>query len=321
MVMQSFQKSSGLNNGKVYAQLKNLKFKFRFTWVICGLFFMSTQLSAQEDDLLADEDSNPVKKVQKVDFAFKTTKVVNLQSLEITDPGVLDFKMMHRFGPLNSGAYKAFGLDLATVRFGFEYGIVNNLMIAAGRSNVNGNKNVDALLKYRILHQNTTNSIPISLEFIGGTQYLLGSQYTNSTDQQRSSYFGQVIIGRKMDEDLSIILSPTFLMNATSAMDNTQQWAFGVGMRHKISARSSINLEYIPVLTNKGSMVNSFSLGMDVETGGHVFQFHVTNSMGLNEAQFISNTNESWKDKGIRFGFNLSRVFTVVKPKTFKSHK
>jgi len=318
MVMQMFQENSGKKAGVLKSQLKNVKHKFRFTWVVCGLFLMTTQLSAQDDDLLADE-VDPTKTVQKVDFAFKTTKVVNLQSLEITDPGVLDFKMMHRFGPLNSGPYKAFGLDLATVRFGFEYGIVNNLMIAAGRSNVNGNKNVDAMLKYRILHQNTTNSIPISLELVGGAQYLLGSQYANSTDQQRSSYFGQMIIGRKMDEDLSIILSPTFLMNATSAMDNTQQWALGVGMRHKISARSSINLEYIPVLTNKGTMVNSFSLGMDVETGGHVFQFHVTNSAGLNEAQFISNTNESWKDRGIRFGFNLSRVFTVVKPKTFKS--
>lgn len=321
MVMQIFQKKMGFifSKGTLGGLFSSSKLKS--VLVICGWLLFTNTLSAQDDDLLADDESSATKKVQKVDFAFKTTKVVNLQSLEITDPGVLDFKMMHRFGPLNSGAYKAFGLDLATVRFGFEYGIVNNLMIAAGRSNVNGNKNVDALLKYRVLHQNTTNSIPISLEFVAGTQYLLGSQYANSTDQQRSSYFGQVIIGRKMDEDLSIILSPTFLMNATKDMDNTQQWALGVGMRHKISARSSINLEYIPVLTNKGTMVNSFSLGMDVETGGHVFQFHVTNSMGLNEAQFISNTNESWKDRGIRFGFNLSRVFTIVKPKTFKSRK
>ncbi len=297
------------------------RFKFNSILILCALLFISNTVSAQDDDLLSDNESTQQKTAQKVDFAFKTTKVVNLQSLEITDPGVLDFKMMHRFGPLNSGPYKAFGLDLATARFGFEYGIVNNLMIAAGRSNVNGSKNIDALLKYRLLHQNTTNSVPITLELVAGTQYLLGSQYSNATDQQRSSYFGQLILGRKIDEDLSIIVSPTYLFNATSDMNNTQQWALGLGLRHKVSARSSINLEYIPVLTNKGSMVNSFSVGMDVETGGHVFQFHITNSMGLNEAQFISNTNESWKDRGIRFGFNLSRVFTVVKPKTFKSRK
>ncbi len=299
--------------------LKNIKMGLRASILFIGIILNYHPLFAQDDDLLADEEVSTSNKPQKVDFAFKTTKVVNLQSLEITDPGVLDFKMMHRFGPLNSGPYKAFGLDLATARFGFEYGIVKNLMVSAGRSNVSGNKNIDALFKYRLLHQNTTNSIPISLEFVTGTQYLLGSKYANFSDQQRSSYFGQMIIGRKFDEDLSVIVSPTFLMNATSSMDNTQQYALGIGLRHKVSARSSINLEYIPILTNKGNLVNSFSVGMDVETGGHVFQFHITNSAGLNEAQFISNTNDSWKNQGIRFGFNLSRVFTVVKPKTFKS--
>jgi hypothetical protein len=88
-------------------------------------------------------------------------------------------------------------------------------------------------------------------------------------------------------------------------------------MRQKISVRSSINLEYIPVLTNKGEVYNSFSVGLDVETGGHVFQFHLTNSMGLNESQFISNSVDQWNAGGIRLGFNLSRVFTIVKPKGF----
>jgi hypothetical protein len=301
--------------------LSNTKMGLRVAVLFFGVMLNYQPLLAQDEDLLGDEEPTASTKAAKVDFAFKTTKVVNLQSLEITDPGVLDFKMMHRFGPLNSGPYKAFGLDLATARFGFEYGIVKNLMVSAGRSNVSGNKNIDALLKYRLLHQNTTNSIPISLEFVAGSQYLLGSQYANFTDQERSSYFGQMIIGRKFDEDLSIILSPTYLMNATTAKDITQQFALGMGLRHKVSVRSSINLEYIPILTNKGDVVNSFSIGMDVETGGHVFQFHITNSVGLNEAQFISNTNDTWKNQGIRFGFNLSRVFTLVKPKTFKSSK
>ena len=301
--------------------LSNTKMGLRVAVLFFGIMLNYQPLLAQDEDLLGDEEPTASIKASKVDFAFKTTKVVNLQSLEITDPGVLDFKMMHRFGPLNSGPYKAFGLDLATARFGFEYGIVKNLMVSAGRSNVSGNKNIDALLKYRLLHQNTTNSIPISLEFVAGSQYLLGSQYANFTDQERSSYFGQMIIGRKFDEDLSIILSPTYLFNATASKDNTQQFALGMGLRHKVSARSSINLEYIPILTNKGDVVNSFSIGMDVETGGHVFQFHITNSVGLNETQFISNTNDTWKNQGIRFGFNLSRVFTAVKPKTFKSSK
>ncbi len=288
--------------------------------VIIALVFLNTIfLGAQDDgfDLLGDEEDQ----VYSVNYAFKTTKVVNLQSLEITDFGVLDFKMMHRFGSINNGPVEAFGLDQATVRFGLEYGIVENLMISMGRSNVLGNKNLDAFLKYRILQQNTDNSIPVTVIALGGAQYLLGSVHDSKTQMDRSSLFGQIIIGRKFTEDLSIEIAPTWLTNAKNPINSgpwvhhQHQWALGIGMRQKITPRSSINLEYIPVLTNKGDVFNSFSVGMDVETGGHVFQFQLTNSIGLNEAQFISNTNEQWNNAGIRLGFNLSRVFTIVKPK------
>ena len=86
-------------------------------------------------------------------------------------------------------------------------------------------------------------------------------------------------------------------------------------MRQKLTKRTTMNLEYIPVLTNNEYIQNSLSVGFDIETGGHVFQIHFTNSKGLNEAQFIANTRDTWDTYGIRFGFNLSRVFTIVKPK------
>jgi hypothetical protein len=190
-----------------------------------------------------------------------------------------------------------------------------------GRSNVYQSKNVDALLKYRFLQQKT-EGMPISLLGVIGTQYLLGSRLDSIlTNAQRASYFGQLIIGSKVNENLSIQFSPTFLHNTSHAVISdpnsqvSQQWALGMGMRYKISKRSSINVEYIPIFTDKGSVYNSFSVGMDLETGGHVFQFHLTNSMGLNEAQFISNTTNQWDNAGIRLGFNLSRVFTIIKPK------
>jgi hypothetical protein len=274
-------------------------------------------LFSQEDDLLAEEPTKSVK-AATADFAFKTTKVINLQSSEVTDVGVLDFKMMHRFGALNAGAYEAFGLDQATVRFGFEYGIMKNLMVSAGRSNVRSNKNLDFLVKYKLLSQTQDNSMPVSVLFTAGAQYLIGTNVKNTlTDKQRSSYFGQAIVTRKFNDDFSWLLSPTVLINAKSNYDQSTQVALGIGMRQKISVRSSINLEYIPVLTNKGEVYNSFSVGLDVETGGHVFQFHLTNSMGLNESQFISNSVDQWNAGGIRLGFNLSRVFTIVKPKGF----
>lgn len=293
---------------------------FAYCVLLMAALFITHGVSAQDDDfdLLGDAP----KTVEKVNYAFKTTKVINLQSLELTDFGVLDFKMMHRFGAINTGPVDAFGLDQASVRFGLEYGITHNLMVSLGRSNVNGLKNADAFLKYRLMHQTNDNSKPITVLLFAGTQYALinpESAQLKPDANQRTSYVFQAILGRKFNEDFSLQVSPTYIMNAynsawTQPGSSIQNiWALGIGMRQKISARSSINVEYIPILTNKGTVFNSFSVGMDVETGGHVFQFHLTNSAGLNETQFIANTGTQWNNAGIRLGFNLSRVFTIVK--------
>lgn len=148
------------NSGSVML-LRNFINRLVVSIIISAASLIAPDLLAQveEFDLLGETPTN----VEKVNYAFKTTKVINLQSLELTDYGVLDFKMMHRFGALNSGAVNAFGLDQASVRFGLEYGIVENLMISLGRSNVNGIKNADAFLKYRLMHQNTDNSKPVTL--------------------------------------------------------------------------------------------------------------------------------------------------------------
>ena len=295
----------------------NKHIKLLLSFIFLG-FGVHSLLAQDEDfDLLGDD----VELVREVGYAFKTNRVINLQSLESTSEGVLDFKMFHRFGAWNLGFYEGFGWDQATVRFGFDYGLTKRCQLSMGRSNVNQSKNVDALVKYRILQQKT-EGMPISLLGVFGAQYLLGSRLDSIlTNQQRASYFGQLIIGSKVNENLSLQFSPTFLYNTSHAIiaepnrRASKQWALGMGMRYKISKRSSINVEYIPVLTDKGSVYNSFSVGMDLETGGHVFQFQLTNSMGLNEAQFISNTTNQWDNAGIRLGFNLSRVFTIVKPK------
>ena len=290
--------------------------------LLIGAFsLVSNGLLAQGDefDLLGEA---PIS-VEKVNYAFKTTKVINLQSLELTDYGVLDFKMMHRFGALNSGAVNAFGLDQASVRFGLEYGITHNLMVSLGRSNVNGLKNADAFVKYRLMHQNTDNSKPVTLLMLVGTQYALINPNTPSQEapnaNQRSSFVFQAIVGRKFSEDFSLQLSPTYIVNAYNerwtqiGVEPQNIWALGLGFRYKITPRTAFNFEYIPVLTSKGNVINSLSVGLDVETGGHVFQFQLTNSAGLNETQFIANTNTQWNNAGIRLGFNLSRVFTLIK--------
>ena len=281
-----------------------------------ALSFASLKLSAQDDDLLGDEPSIPAD--NKVNFAFKTTKVINLQSLELLGPGVFDFKMNHRFGALSEGPINAFGLDLATIRFGGEYGINRNLMAGIGRSNVSGSKNVDGYLKYRVFQQTADNKKPVSLLLFYGIENKIGPSYSDVNSSKRLTSVAQIIIGRKFNETFSAQFSPSYVMGYNSYNAAFNQVALGLGLRMKLTMRTTLNAEWIPILTNKGLVRNSASIGFDIETGGHVFQVHFTNSSGLNEAQFISNTHDTWNTYGIRFGFNLSRVFTIVSPSKFK---
>ena len=319
--------------------------------VVCITGLMSTSIFAQEDSSfsLFDEPKAPV--AEKVQFAFKTTKVVNLQSLELIDAGVFDFKMSHRFGALNSGAAKfnsedavnAFGFDVATIRFGGEYGVNENLMVGLGRYNVKSEKGVDAYVKYRLMHQTSDNKKPLSILLLGAVDYK-NTQYDRTIigiagpvtmtwgipGKQRLSYVGQVIVGKKVNDDFSWVISPTVVVSGMNdrydaASDSfvssgtaRTQFALGMGFRNKLSARTSLNMEYIPILNGNGDFYNSFSVGFDIETGGHVFQVDFTNSLGMNESMFISRNADRWGAAGVRLGFNLHRVFTVIDPSHFK---
>lgn len=314
-------------------------------WIFLGvLLFHSALLSAQDDSLWVDllEDPVAIPGSEKVHSAFKTTKVINQQSLELVDAGVFDFKMSHRFGPLNSGIDKAFGLDIATIRIGGEFGVTPNLMVGLGRSNVKQEKNVDAYLKYRLLQQTTDNHQPLSVLFFVGydrrnTQYSVFNPTMNKMEllevasSARNAWVAQAILGKKISEELSLQFVPGWMLQSTVSPNlalsgqqgdiatNTKSHVFlGIGMRQKLTTRTTLNVDYIPILTNKGNAINSFSLGFDIETGGHVFQLQFTNSFGLNESLFIARNTDRWNQAGIRFGFNLSRVFTVIDPEVYR---
>lgn len=285
--------------------------------VCSAIAFVFFNLHGQTDTgSMLDNTPPPVEKVQN---AFKTTKVINLQSLEVTDAGVFDFKIYHRFGPLNAGPYEAYGLDQAVIRIGGEYGVLPNLMIGAGRSSVN--KAVDGYIKYRIMHQTSDNKKPMSILIMGESMYMNQKFDYAASRTQRMAYTGQLIIGRKFSESFSLQLSPSFVhFNLVPAGTSNDFYALGIGLRKKLTPRTSLNLEYVPVFTKNKGYYSSISAGFDIETGGHVFQLHITNSTGMMEPQFIARNENSWQSGGIRFGFNISRVFTFVDPSRFKNN-
>jgi hypothetical protein len=284
------------------------------------LFFFLTILTAgaQDDDLLKLVNEDKPQK-EFVGYAFKSSRVIMSHSLELLKPGTLDFRILHRFGNVNQGGYEFFGLDQATMRMGFDFGLTKNLMLGIGRST--NKKEFDGFLEYRLIHQATgPHSLPFSLVAVAGATL----QTLKWADPARKNYFtsrmayyGQAIIGRKLSEGFTLQLAPTMLhRNLVPGTDDPNDlYAMGLGGRLKLSKRLSLNFDYyFRVNPNElDGTHDPLSIGLDIETGGHVFQLHFTNAVGMNERIFLTETTNDWGKGDIQFGFNLSRTFQLKK--------
>ncbi|MBK8608945.1 MAG: hypothetical protein IPL84_03065 [Chitinophagaceae bacterium] len=284
------------------------------------------ELKAQdtlENDLFAQlqrEMENEVRNRTIYTIAtFKTTRLINGHTVENVGQGVLDAKISHRFGKINAGVKELFGLDNATIRLGFDYGITSDIMIGVGRSSFG--KTYDAFFKLKILKQSRgKRKMPVTICYIP-TVALTTADFTDPTRDNlfssRLFYTHQLLIGRKFSESFSLEIMPTYIHHNLVRLESesNNQFAIGIGGRQKITKRISLNVEYyyqLPSTTLTGR-TNSLSVGFDIETGGHVFQLHFTNSQGMTERNFISETTGEWGKGDIYFGFNISRVFTVRK--------
>ena len=282
------------------------------------LFVLASTIAFSQEDLLAMlEERADSSAVEYVEASFKTNRVVNLHSLENTAAGVLDFKIGHRFGFVNGGIREFFGLDGATIRLGFDYGVTDRFVIGLGRSSFE--KTVDGYMKYKILRQSKgARNTPITLAYFVSTAVKTLPFAIPDRENLGSSrwYFThQIIMGRKFSEGFTLQLSPTLVhrnLVSTSTVAH-DVFAVGVAARQKLSKRFSLNIEYIYTLPDQlaDAFTNSFSVGVDIETGGHVFQLHFTNSTSMIEKGFIAENVGEWSRGGIHFGFNVSRVFTL----------
>ncbi|MBK9270636.1 MAG: hypothetical protein IPM48_03480 [Saprospiraceae bacterium] len=275
---------------------------------------------SQTDDgllaLLGDEETT-----EYAQAIFKTNRIINLHSIENTHAGVLDFKILHRFGFLNTGVSEFFGLDQATMRLGFDYGLSKNIQIGIGRSNFE--KTYDGYIKYRFLRQSSgKKQMPLSASFVAGTAIKTNAWPDPNRDNHFSSrlyYHFQLLLARKFSEGFSAQITPSLVhrnLVATKSIKN-DVYSIAAAVRQKLSKRIALNAEFIYVLPDQidPNFNHSFSIGFDIETGGHVFQLHFTNSTSMVEKGFIAETVGDWTKGDIRFGFNISRVFTLVKPK------
>ncbi|GAB4092362.1 DUF5777 family beta-barrel protein [Flaviaesturariibacter terrae] len=298
----------------------------RLLW-ITTLLLTARAAGAQEslDSLMTAQTAARGPQRDYVGGAFKATRIINLQTVEKASPGTLQFLIQHRFGAVNGGGYEFFGLDQATLRLGLEYGFSRIFALGVGRSTVH--KDYDGYTKVTLLRQaRGAHAVPFSLAYFGsvvvqGQRPLDGEKNARG---HRLTYTHQLLLARKVSERFSIEIAPTFIHKnqVDFSSDANNIFAIGAGARFKLTKRTSFNIEYIDRIPppdaaspSFNNFYNSFSIGFDIETGGHVFQLHLTNSLAMVEKGFITETSESWSNAGIHLGFNISRDFVLRRGK------
>ncbi len=278
----------------------------RFLFVFTSLII---SLTAQDDmlELIDDGTINPV----PVQATFKATRIVNSQSIELTRPKTLEFMILHRFGSMNNGFYDLFGMDEAAIRFDLKYGINDRISLGAGRSSLN--KTYDIFTKLKLLKQTSGgSSFPFSLALFSKMEISTIDQDLSMSDQL--TFDIQVLAARKFNPSISVQVMPTFIHRnlVQTANESHDLLSFGIGGRIKVTRRVSINTDtFFPLGERNESFKQSWGLGCDIETGGHVFQLMITNVQGSFESDYIENATGTFDELNLFLGFNITRVFSL----------
>ena len=275
------------------------------------IFLCFTCFGFAQDDLLTEIDDEGESSTA-VSSVFKGLKIINFESTKLVGKGGFYFVVSHRFGSVKNGFENLFGLDEAVTHLNFIYGLTEGINVSASRSS--NQKIYELASKFRIIKQ--SERFPFSV--VGYTSVLANTAL--STDnlpklefKHRLSYVAQLLISRKVNNKLSLQFTPTFFHDnyVVNDLQDNSQYGLIFGGRYKIGKRWSFNLEYGAHLNRaKNSLYNNpLSLGFDLETGGHVFQLHFTNSQFMNANGVMGNSTGDWSEGDFYFGFNISRSF------------
>lgn len=283
--------------------------------IICTLFICSVSFQCFAQDLLDILEKETPKTDQIVTATFKGTRILNGHSIENRKDKELEFLISHRFGRVNLGFDELFGLDQSNIRFALEYGLNDDITIGLGRSSYE--KTYDSFMKYSLLKQKKgANSFPFAVSLFGSVAVKTLKDFDPSDKRTFSEslfYVGQVLIARKVNSSFSFQLTPTYVHRNTVRINEDPHdiFALGLGTRIKLNKRVSFNSEYYFAMDESKSINarNSLAFGVDIETGGHVFQLILSNAITMIEKSFITETTDDFFAGDIHFGFNISRTF------------
>ncbi len=296
--------------------------------ILLSIILLSPIVVLAQNDLLGELEKDAKPETEYAFATFKGTRLGNGHTIETKNAGSLEFIFGHRFGLISGGAYEMFGLDQAYVRLGLDYGITDRLSVSIARNSTD--KTMDGYLKFKALRQSKgVKNFPFSVTALGGMAYKFSPKENSDVSPEfenvdRISYTGQLLIARKFSTNFSLQLMPTIVhKNVVETYEENTQFALGLGGRIKITRSLAITGEYYhnfsspdnDDLLDDQQQYNALSLGIDIETGGHVFQLLLTNAIGLTERAFITETRDDFFGGDIHLGFNVTRTFQLKKKK------
>lgn len=273
-----------------------------------------------QDDLLKMLESNEKKQHLPVIAMFKGHKLINIHTNETVSKHNLDVRITHLFGNMGTesggGVHNLYGVDQsADIRIGFHYGVTNKLMVGIAR--MKRNENLEALVKYNIIHQTTDNHFPLAISFYSNVTYSIREHPEITSSTYRYVYCSQLIFGRKFSQRFSLVLIPTFVhRNFVAGDDENNTFSLSGGFRFKFTPSASVIFDYSHTLGRYNLLIPHYDIlgaGIEIETGGHVFTVMFTNAIGISESDYLVNSLDTWKKGGIKLSFNISRMFALVK--------
>lgn len=287
------------------------------------------QINAQNLDSLMNAMDDTQNKPQFVVATFKTTKLVNVQTIEQVKQGELDFRISHRFddaGGSSGGISTLYGFDnVSDIRIAFDYGLTDRWTVGFARSKgaYLRRQILDFNTKLKLIRQ-TDKGIPFTLSFYGASELstmksspdVESEIYFEKNGLHRFNYVGQFLLARKFNDRLSLILAPTIIhRNLVHYSQDNTTFAIAGGLRYKFNKRIGVIVDYYYDLSKEGlpeTFVSPLGIGIEIETGGHVFHLLFSNNKSLLESQFLTQNTDQWLKGQFRFGFNISRVFHIL---------
>ncbi|MDN3585059.1 DUF5777 family beta-barrel protein [Pedobacter aquatilis] len=302
---------------------------FKYFTIILVFLVLSTALFGQSADSLLKTIADTTTS-KKSSSTFKSTRIVLSHSTETQKAHDLDMRIRHHFGDIGGefgSGHTLYGLDVASDLFiGFDYGITNKLTVSVGRSK--HDELYNGFIKYKIAEQNSGSgqNFPLNVTFLAQMAWITRKPFATTefaSYGNRFSYFLQPLISRRVTDRISLQLAPALLLRKNTVEINDPEGLFSLGFagRIKLTKRLSFVADYTLVngLNRPKTLVQKFynplGVGLEIETGGHVFSLNFMNSEYISENSFIPDTKKSWTNGGVRFGFTISRNFTLYKSK------